>query len=323
MSQQPTLDAMSADARVLYRTILRTAEPSAPALAEALNWPVRRVQQNLQVLHGLGLIKGADVARIHVEDPKVSVGRLVDRAEADLEAQRQRLVGLRESMESFDTEFRRGSQPVVPRPPPVEEVAPAMAPDVVTMLDRTSTGTVRQVTARVQTGTEHDPGVIRHRQESMSRGREVRTVFHLDVLADPVWRGWVQGRAEDGERQRFLEDIELQFVVFGRTGVLIEEGPQPQAYAFLIRVPVIVEVFIALFEEYWRRGEPAHRVDSSAQTKRLLELLAMGVKDEAIARHLGVGLRTVRRRVAGLMEENAVETRFQLGLAVGQRGLLD
>jgi len=38
-----------------------------------------------------------------------------------------------------------------------------------------------------------------------------------------------------------------------------------------------------------------------------------------IARHLGVSLRTVRRRVALLMDEAGVETRFQLGMAVARR----
>ena len=46
---------------------------------------------------------------------------------------------------------------------------------------------------------------------------------------------------------------------------------------------------------------------------KLVELLELGLKDEAIARYLGVSLRTVRRRVAHLMAVNGVDTRFQLG----------
>jgi DNA-binding NarL/FixJ family response regulator len=43
------------------------------------------------------------------------------------------------------------------------------------------------------------------------------------------------------------------------------------------------------------------------------------MKDEAIARYLGVSLRTVRRRVAHLMAVNGVDTRFQLGWALARR----
>jgi DNA-binding NarL/FixJ family response regulator len=43
------------------------------------------------------------------------------------------------------------------------------------------------------------------------------------------------------------------------------------------------------------------------------------MKDEAIARYLGVSLRTVRRRVARLMAVNGVDTRFQLGWVLARR----
>ena len=47
----------------------------------------------------------------------------------------------------------------------------------------------------------------------------------------------------------------------------------------------------------------------------------MGLKDEAIARFLGVGLRTVRRRIAALMSIHGVDTRFQLGAALALAAL--
>jgi DNA-binding NarL/FixJ family response regulator len=58
--------------------------------------------------------------------------------------------------------------------------------------------------------------------------------------------------------------------------------------------------------------------DRTADAK-LVELLELGMKDEAIARYLGVSLRTVRRRVASLMSVNGVDTRFQLGWVLARR----
>lgn len=43
-----------------------------------------------------------------------------------------------------------------------------------------------------------------------------------------------------------------------------------------------------------------------------------GGLDEAIARQVGVGLRTARRWLAHLMAERGVTTRFQLGLTVAR-----
>ena len=45
--------------------------------------------------------------------------------------------------------------------------------------------------------------------------------------------------------------------------------------------------------------------------------------EDPIARYLGWGLRTVRRRVAKLMDDLGAETRFQLGVAAQSRGLLE
>jgi DNA-binding NarL/FixJ family response regulator len=64
---------------------------------------------------------------------------------------------------------------------------------------------------------------------------------------------------------------------------------------------------------------PGHRL-TEEERKRTLELLALGGKDEAVARHLGVSLRTVRRRVADLLEELGATTRFQAGMEAVRRG---
>ena len=50
--------------------------------------------------------------------------------------------------------------------------------------------------------------------------------------------------------------------------------------------------------------------------------LAAGAKDEQIARTLGISLRTVRRRVADLLIELGVDTRFQAGVEAVRRGWL-
>ena len=54
----------------------------------------------------------------------------------------------------------------------------------------------------------------------------------------------------------------------------------------------------------------------------LLRQLAAGAKDEQIARTLGLSLRTVRRRVADLLIELGVDTRFQAGVEAVRRGWL-
>ncbi|MGD0557044.1 MAG: hypothetical protein ABSA93_18950 [Streptosporangiaceae bacterium] len=47
-----------------------------------------------------------------------------------------------------------------------------------------------------------------------------------------------------------------------------------------------------------------------------------GLTDAAIARHLGAHLRTVQRRVRGLLDRLGAATRFQAGLQAVRRGWL-
>ena len=59
-----------------------------------------------------------------------------------------------------------------------------------------------------------------------------------------------------------------------------------------------------------------------AEDAQLLALMAAGLKDEVVARRLGLSLRTVRRRIAQLMRELDADTRFQAGIEAARRGWL-
>ncbi|XVV07272.1 helix-turn-helix domain-containing protein [Actinosynnema sp. CA-248983] len=62
--------------------------------------------------------------------------------------------------------------------------------------------------------------------------------------------------------------------------------------------------------------------EPTAETLRLMALLATGATDRAIARELGVSTRTVHRKIARLQTLLGVRSRFQLGVcAAGHRWL--
>ena len=52
----------------------------------------------------------------------------------------------------------------------------------------------------------------------------------------------------------------------------------------------------------------------------VLSLLLAGLTDASVAKQLGLGLRTVQRRVRRLMELTGVTTRLQLGRHACERG---
>ncbi|ANS78933.1 transcriptional regulator [Serinicoccus hydrothermalis] len=325
MNAQPGSVGLTEAAEQLYRHVLRSAPAPMSDHAEALGWPLRQTERVMQDLEQMRLARRTSDGTVKVDDPRASVGRLLDAEESDLDERRRRLLGLRESLESFESDYRRGLQLSGPRVPAWEQVAPTETGSVVEHLVRTSRGPILWVTVTPDAVAAQEAAVRRQSADGMGgSGRDVRGIFPLSVLTDPQWHSFAQWRAGVGEQQRYLPDdgIRVEFAVFGRSGVLLQEKGEDAGF-LLLRAPVILDAFVALFDELWRRAEPVMSRDASAQDVKLLELLSLGFKDEAIARQMSLGLRTVRRRVAALMEEHGADTRFQLGLAVCRRGLVE
>ena len=81
----------------------------------------------------------------------------------------------------------------------------------------------------------------------------------------------------------------------------------------------LVDALGELFELPRRDAIPVVDEDAADPDPQLMALLSAGLKDDAIARHLHLSTRTVRRRIADLMADLGARTRFQAGLFVQRR----
>ena len=162
------------------------------------------------------------------------------------------------------------------------------------------------------------------RRAALAGGREQRAIYSIEALEDPTGRRWVRSMADAGEQQRVSASPPSEFTVFGGDVVLaMAEWGSVESDHIVIRNPMLIAAFTTMFDYAWDLAHPMPGARRDvAQDRQLLVLLASGVKDEAIARYLGWGLRTVRRRVAKLMDDLGAQTRFQLGAAAQSRGLL-
>lgn len=95
----------------------------------------------------------------------------------------------------------------------------------------------------------------------------------------------------------------------------------------LLRASPLVDALVTLFESLWSSAFP---VAGNAKSTRavpdesaIITLLAAGVKDEVIARQLGVSYSTIERRIRRLMDGLGAATRLQLGVRLAEHGLLD
>ena len=156
-------------------------------------------------------------------------------------------------------------------------------------------------------------------------GRRVRAIYPARALQEAP--AILTSRAAIGEQIRVLPEVSTRMAIVGATRAMLPEplgvGNQRR---ILIRQQSIVQVLTAWFDELWDSATAVTTLDRGEARpdlrRLLLAQLATGAKDEQIARTLNISLRTVRRRIAALMTDLGVDTRFQAGAEAARRGWL-
>ncbi len=174
------------------------------------------------------------------------------------------------------------------------------------------------------------PALRERDRQSWARGARSRTIEPAAMRQAPHLMAYALEGSAQNDEYRVLEQPPMTLVVIdGRVGVVpIDQGNLGRG-GHVVWSPAIVAAFTTLFELAWASAEPLFSPKVAApddplppRDRRLLELLATGMQDEAVSRQLGVGLRTVRRDAARLMEELGAGTRFQAGVEAARRGWL-
>lgn len=178
--------------------------------------------------------------------------------------------------------------------------------------------------------TESDP----LQAARMQSGLRLRTVFDRSLLDDPPHVARILRGVEAGEQGR-LADVPLKLAIIDRETAflpLLHEGHDTPEAVMIVRPSVLLDSLVALFESVWRNAvevsprtvekDPTEHGRDDDDLRELARLLATGMTDTAIAGHLGVSERTVRRRVQDLLRELRADSRFLAGVRAVQRGWL-
>ena len=150
-------------------------------------------------------------------------------------------------------------------------------------------------------------------------GGSARVIVRPGDLDDAANQELVAVSAAFGVEVRVLDELPSWFYVDANrlAGLPVDWGEAWPTSMILVRTPPIVTALGVLFESLWRHAEPAVAVRSGWEP--VIRLLAQGMTDEAVARFLGLDVRTVRRRVADAMDDLGATSRFALGAAWERR----
>ncbi|PWK74704.1 regulatory LuxR family protein [Streptomyces sp. CG 926] len=160
----------------------------------------------------------------------------------------------------------------------------------------------------------------------LGRGIRMRSLYQHATRFDQPTRLHAEQLIGAGAEIRTLPEVLPQMIVVDGSLALL---PARSGGALIIREPDLLAYLLDVFERDWENAAPfatgpqaAH--DVSKTTKQsILVLLAKGLKDESIARRLGISLRTCRRHVSELLEALGAHSRFQAGVIAERQGLTD
>lgn len=198
-------------------------------------------------------------------------------------------------------------------------------------LNARTTATLEGVMTSVPT-----PDMIEQARESEDRLAR-RGVLLRSLYRAPARRSaalcehgaWLAERG--GQIRTTASPLPTQYVLFDRRAGLVafEELNGRGPAAVVLTTPEVITCLGTLFDQLWDAGLPLPTsvagpppAEPSAYELELLRLMHAGLKDEAIARELGVSTKTVRRALSALADRLGVKDRFSLGVLAGSKGWL-
>jgi hypothetical protein len=164
----------------------------------------------------------------------------------------------------------------------------------------------------------------------LEKGVAMRTVLQHSTRHHLPTRQYAAKVAPLGAEIRTVPIVPRRMIVFDSEVAFVPlEGGRPEQGAAVVKEPAVIDCLMAFFELLWTTAKPypVGQVDRDSGgddelRQVILEHLAMGFKDDVIARRLGLSVRTCRRHIAALMERLHATSRFQAGVLARERGML-
>lgn len=321
---------IDAATEAVYRTMLARPEGGIASWAKELDLPESDVRQALDRLSGLALVRRStdDHTRVRPVNPLLGLEALLAKEQAELAAHQLRVEASRakvaETMAQFADRYAAGAGSGFQYLEGIDAVR-----DHIEIL-------TNQVQDEFLTfapgGPQTQANMAASRPLNLSlldRGIRMRTVYLDSIRRDQPTVSHAEWLVDHGARIRTTPSLPNRLIVVDRrTALIATDSQNTRTGAVVVENPGTLALIIALFESVWQSAQPfgtrPERAPEqlSAHQAEVLRLMAQGLTDDAIAHHLGVSTRTVRRTVSGLLVQLDARSRFQAGVQAVQLGHL-
>lgn len=316
----------------VYQELVTAGSGSTAGLVERIGLPRVEVRKALSVLAELGLVTKQNGARERyvAAPPAVALGAL-------LAEQRHALYRAELGLASLAEAYRSASADSSARDL-IEVVIGAHA--VRHRFEQVQMAATAEL--HVMSEASHEvvgPGESAAEEQAINRGVRYHVIVEHAMLDRPGAFEGLMAHMKHQQLCRVVEQVPTKLVIADRSVALVplSDGTNPdggEPSAMFVRAPGLIRLLMGLYESVWDSAVPVRLVEPNGieldipETEptgldlRILSLLMVGATDAAIAKQLGLGLRTVQRRVAHMMDLARVSTRLQLGWQACHRGWL-
>ncbi|MGX1544950.1 helix-turn-helix domain-containing protein [Streptomyces adustus] len=287
-------------------------------VAEELALEPDAVLEAMQRLNDLGLVAQdpKDSSLFSVIPPDLSLEALIRRKEGELQRIRLYTEGL---TDRYRMAARRGQS---------DEIVDVIrgSREIGTCVDQLVCQARNQleVLSRPPYLNGFSPG--REELKALEGGLPTRVIYAKEALEQEGAAETLRTLGAVGEQTRILPEVPVKLLMADRRLALVPLATEEGAAVVVVRPSGLLDALVVLFDTLWEKAVPYGGTGSALQPaqlnedeRQLVQILAAGLKDETAARHLGLGVRTVRRRIAAVMEQLDATTRFQAGYLLGLR----
>ncbi|WP_217250805.1 helix-turn-helix transcriptional regulator [Streptomyces sp. AC602_WCS936] len=180
----------------------------------------------------------------------------------------------------------------------------------------------RRPEKRLLEGLERDRPLI-------ERGVRIRTLYQHTARFSPDRLAYADQFTDGKVEYRTIDELVERLIICDESVAFLPVREDRQV-ALELRHPGLVQYLVRVFEFIWNRAVPLsagapYEADSGGITEiqhSIAKLLVEGHVDEAIARRLGMNVRTCRAHIAKLAQVLGSGSRAQLGYLIAQSGIL-
>ncbi|MFD7323227.1 helix-turn-helix transcriptional regulator [Streptomyces sp. NPDC059875] len=259
--------------------------------------------------------------------PSIALNKLIHPIEREIQQRRQLAISLADTFEPFMT---------INAPDPHATQAITVL-EGLSLINATLDRVINECTEElltIQPGSGRKPEVVqaglRRVEPLLDRGIRMRTLYQHTARHHSATMGYVERIAPYGLEVRTLEEIIDRLIIVDRK-IAFVPARSDRRVALELRHEGLVQYLVGVFDQFWLHGVPweeeipySPSVDGIGGVQRsIAKLLVEGHVDEAIARRLGMNVRTCRAHIAKLAAALGSGSRAQLGYLIAQSGILE